>query len=85
MDLVSYVYDTGSRNLDESQKRDTGGRLVEPLNLSICGPLLNVTLQSELENVNHDMFGTNEIDDICISVEKLEKLSGRGNMFQFTL
>lgn len=60
-----YIHDANIFDLEELNETNTGEELAQFVNLLLCSCPYSVSSRSELENISHDVFARNDMDDFC--------------------
>lgn len=82
---VCTIHYADIRNLKEIPESDIGKELVECVYLMLQNSSYKLRCQSELTNADHDVFESNDIDNLCIMGTEMTKSGGYGYVFCSTL
>lgn len=76
-----YIYSADFCDRKELNKDSTGEELAKSLNFLLLEPLYNVRRQKKLQNTSHDVFRSNNIENLCDLDKTLGNSGGHGHVF----
>lgn len=74
-----YTYDTDHRDVEGLQDSGAREELVESVGILLCGPLQCESLDRAV-NTNHNVLGTDDVDDSCYLAKMLIRRVDHGHV-----